>query len=206
MTPRSWPGRRDERGVYAILYALLTLTMLAVAAIVVDLALMREGRATTRSASDSAVVAAASSLNPLDPSKTDPRKACQSAWKYLLVGVDDHSDFPTEVVAGLPRVGPEHRLRLLHHVVPHEAGAAAARLQDRGQYSQRRRLAGAVRAQQPEDAPRLHGEGGVVEGDDVTEALRDGIDDEGHARVAAFGRFAGVPAAKGYPMPTRSSG
>lgn len=108
MTRRSWPGRRDERGVYAILYALLTLTFLGVTAIVVDLAMMREGRATTRSASDSAVVAAASSLNPLDPSKTDPRKACQAAWKYLLVGIDDLHDgsntcsaFPVAAVGGV---------------------------------------------------------------------------------------------------------
>lgn len=100
--------RRDERGVYAILYGLLTVTFLAVAAMVVDLALMREGRATTRSASDSAVVAAASSLNPLDPSKADPRKACQTAWKYLLAGIDDLHDgtstcsaFPVATVGGV---------------------------------------------------------------------------------------------------------
>ena len=53
-----------------------------------------------------------------------------------------------------------------------------------------RRLAGAVRAEEAEDAAGLHAEAGVVEGDDVTEALRDGVDDEGHvARVqAAVGR------------------
>lgn len=102
------PLRRDERGVYAILYGLLTLTFLGVAAIVVDLALMREGRASTRSASDSAVVAAASSLNPLDPSKTDPRKSCQTAWKYLLEGIDDLHDgsstcssFPVATLGGV---------------------------------------------------------------------------------------------------------
>jgi Flp pilus assembly protein TadG len=81
--------RRDEAGVYAILYGLLMLVVIGVAATVVDLALMREGRASTRSAADSAAVAAASSLNPLDPSKADPRKACRTAWRYLRAGIDD---------------------------------------------------------------------------------------------------------------------
>lgn len=84
--------RRDESGVYAILYTLLVLVILGGAATVVDLALMREGRATTRSAADSAVVAAASALNPLDPSKTDPRRACLTAWRYLRAGLDDLGD------------------------------------------------------------------------------------------------------------------
>lgn len=84
--------RRDQSGVYAILYMLLVLVILGGAAMVVDLALMREGRAATRSAADSAVVAAASALNPLDQSKTDPRKACLIAWKYLRVGIDDLGD------------------------------------------------------------------------------------------------------------------
>jgi hypothetical protein len=97
---------RDERGVYAILYGLLTLTFLGVASIVVDLALMREGRASTRSATDSAVVAAASALNPLDPSKTDPRKACLTAWKYLLAGIDDlHDGSSTCAALPVPAVG-----------------------------------------------------------------------------------------------------
>ena len=83
---------RGESGVFAILYALLVLVVLGVAATVVDLALMREGRASTRSAVDSAAVAAASALNPIDTSKTDPRKACRNAWKYLRVGIDDLAD------------------------------------------------------------------------------------------------------------------
>jgi Flp pilus assembly protein TadG len=83
---------RGESGVFAILYALLALVILGGAATVVDLALMREGRASTRSASDSAAVAAASALNPIDPSKTDPSKACRTAWKYLRAGIRDLPD------------------------------------------------------------------------------------------------------------------
>lgn len=33
--------------------------------------------------------------------------ACALGCGHLLVGVDDHSDFPPEVVAALPRVGPD---------------------------------------------------------------------------------------------------
>ena len=86
------PRTREESGVYAILYALLVVVVLGVAAIVVDLALMREGRASTRSAADSAAVAAASALNPIDPSKADPNKACLTAWKYLRAAISDLGD------------------------------------------------------------------------------------------------------------------
>ena len=98
--------RRDESGVYAILYTLLVLVILGGAATVVDLALMREGRATTRSAADSAVVAAASALNPLDASKTDPRKACLTAWKYLRAGIDDLSDGSSSCTTAFPSPPP----------------------------------------------------------------------------------------------------
>lgn len=89
MTADRHRRRRDESGVYAILYAALMLVMLGVAATVVDLALMREGRATTRSAADSAAVAGASALNAIDPSKADPRRACLKAWQYLREGLPD---------------------------------------------------------------------------------------------------------------------
>lgn len=98
--------RRDESGVYAILYTLLVLVILGGAATVVDLALMREGRATTRSAADSAVVAAASALNPLDASKTDPRKACLTAWRYLRAGIDDLSDGSSSCTTAFPSPPP----------------------------------------------------------------------------------------------------
>jgi ABC-type hemin transport system substrate-binding protein len=32
---------------------------------------------------------------------------CALGCAHLLVGVDDHSDYPEDVVAGLPRVGPD---------------------------------------------------------------------------------------------------
>lgn len=92
MTRPRKPSRHGESGVFAVLYAVLVLVILGVAATVVDLALMREGRASTRSAADSAAVAAASALNPIDPSKTDPRRACRVAWRYLRTGIDELAD------------------------------------------------------------------------------------------------------------------
>jgi len=83
-----------DDGVFAILYALLVVVLLGTAAVVVDLAMLRESRASTRSAADSAVVAAAASLNAVRPTLNDPRGGCQRAWKYLrtqLAGLPDGS-------------------------------------------------------------------------------------------------------------------
>ena len=84
----------SDDGVFAILYALLVVVLLGTAAVVVDLAMLRESRASTRSAADSAVVAAAASLNAVRPSLNDPRGGCQRAWRYLrtqLAGLPDGS-------------------------------------------------------------------------------------------------------------------
>ena len=84
----------SDDGVFAILYALLVVVLLGTAAVVVDLAMLRESRASTRSAADSAVVAAAASLNAVRPTLNDPRGGCQRAWKYLrtqLAGLPDGS-------------------------------------------------------------------------------------------------------------------
>lgn len=73
----------EDRGAYAILYALLVVVIVGVASIVVDLATLRESRRLARSAADSAALAAASQINVLDPSATNPRAACDTAWRYL---------------------------------------------------------------------------------------------------------------------------
>ncbi len=94
--------RRDD-GVYAILYALFVIVFFAVCALVVDLGVMREGRASTRSAADSASVAAASHLNAVDPAASDPRAACQAAWLYLRQGLPGLPDGSSScVTAGYP--------------------------------------------------------------------------------------------------------
>ncbi len=76
-----------DAGVYAILYAVLVVALFGVASFVVDLASLREGRAQTRSAADSAVVAAAARLNAISPASSDPRAGCLDGWKYLRAGI-----------------------------------------------------------------------------------------------------------------------
>jgi Flp pilus assembly protein TadG len=79
-TSRSSSG---DAGVFAVLYAIFVLVLFGVAAMVVDLSSMRESRRVTRSAGDSAALAAASQLNVLDPTASSPRAACEKAWRYL---------------------------------------------------------------------------------------------------------------------------
>ena len=78
---------QGDDGVYAILYALLVLILVGTAAVVVDLAMLRESRASTRSAADAAVLVAAASLNSVQPNRNDPRGGCERAWAYLKVNL-----------------------------------------------------------------------------------------------------------------------
>ena len=72
---------RDD-GVYAVLYAALIVVLLAVAALVVDNASVRQDRRLNRSASDSAAIAGAAWVNPAKAGAS-PTVACQIAWRYL---------------------------------------------------------------------------------------------------------------------------
>lgn len=72
-----------DSGVYAILFAMLVVVILGTAAVVIDLATLRQSRGATRSAADSAVTAAAAKLNAQSPAASKPREACQAAWQYL---------------------------------------------------------------------------------------------------------------------------
>jgi hypothetical protein len=77
---------REENGAYAILYAALVVIMIGIAAMVVDIAGVREDRRENRAAADSAATGAAEFLNPL---KTiQPKKACDRAWDYLVANLD----------------------------------------------------------------------------------------------------------------------
>jgi len=75
-------GAANDEGVYAILYAILVVVLLACCAIVVDTALVRQDRRLDRSASDSAAIAGAAYVNPAKASAS-PTLACQKAWQYL---------------------------------------------------------------------------------------------------------------------------
>jgi Putative Flp pilus-assembly TadE/G-like len=81
-----------DGGAYAVLYAFLVMALIGAGALVVDLSLMRESRATNRSATDSAATAAAARLNALDPAASNPQSACETAWEYLLASIPDLPD------------------------------------------------------------------------------------------------------------------
>ena len=76
-------GNADDSGVYAVLYAVLVVVLLGLAAIVVDFASVRQDRRVGRSATDSAAIGAAELLNPQAAGGTQPYQACLRAWGYL---------------------------------------------------------------------------------------------------------------------------
>jgi hypothetical protein len=76
--------RRDD-GAYAILYALLVVTLLGMASFVVDLGAVRADKREARSAADSAALAAAADLG-LGP--YTPNAACVTAWTFLWDTLD----------------------------------------------------------------------------------------------------------------------
>jgi hypothetical protein len=74
--------RDPEAGVYAILYAVLCVVLLGMAAVVVDFASLRSDRRTTRAAADSASIAGAALLDSTNVASS-PYGACVAAWDYL---------------------------------------------------------------------------------------------------------------------------
>jgi Flp pilus assembly protein TadG len=84
---------RTEDGAYAILYGLLLVVLLGTAAVVVDLAAMREDRRSGRLASDSAATAAARLLDPLGDANA--QQACEEAWSYVHTNLDVPVASPT---------------------------------------------------------------------------------------------------------------
>lgn len=81
------PSRRagDDRGTVLIITAVSMVAMLAMAAIVLDLAVLRQDRAADRAAADAAALAAVTRLNE-DPVAGTPVavSACRDAWTYFL--------------------------------------------------------------------------------------------------------------------------
>lgn len=98
-----------DGGAYAILYGLLVVALVSMAALVVDLASLRENRRQARLAADAASTAGA---HALESSAPNPRQACTDAWGYLTtnLGVTPASTgcagFPTSVPAPCPAAWP----------------------------------------------------------------------------------------------------
>lgn len=76
-------GKPADAGAFAILYAVLVVVLLGMAAIVVDFASVREDRRLGRSATDSAALGGAEFLNAQAVGGGSPYTACLRAWKYL---------------------------------------------------------------------------------------------------------------------------
>lgn len=85
MTRRLRSQRRDDRGIYSVLYALLVVVLVGMAALVVDLSVLREERRMSRLAADAAVTAAGVYLNELSGFR--PKTACEEAWAFAATNV-----------------------------------------------------------------------------------------------------------------------
>ncbi|HUG08656.1 MAG TPA: hypothetical protein VMP13_07160 [Acidimicrobiia bacterium] len=78
---------RDERGVSLIMIALAMTLLLGAAAVAVDLASLRYDIRADRLATDAAVTAGASAIEPFSGSNAE--EGCQMAWEYLLSNLED---------------------------------------------------------------------------------------------------------------------
>jgi hypothetical protein len=76
----------DDRGIFAVLYALLVVALFMTAALVVDLSGLRQDRRMERLAADAAVTAGAIRLSPLAGSNT-PNAACLEVWRYIRLNL-----------------------------------------------------------------------------------------------------------------------
>lgn len=74
--------RDRELGAYLVLYALLGVVFFTMAAIVLDIAALRQGRRADRAATDLAATAGVAELDRHDPSSF--ARACEDAWGYVL--------------------------------------------------------------------------------------------------------------------------
>ena len=79
---RAFRRRRSEDGAYLVLYALLGVAFFTMAAVVLDIAALRQGRRADRTAADLAVTAGVTELEVTDPSSF--AGACEAAWGYVL--------------------------------------------------------------------------------------------------------------------------
>ncbi|HKA68138.1 MAG TPA: pilus assembly protein TadG-related protein [Actinomycetes bacterium] len=95
---RPRPG--DDRGAYAVLYAILVVLLVGVVALVIDLAMLRMDRRTNRAAADSAALAGSSALGRTG---MNPVGACEQAMNYVEADLDaTGTDDCASVFAGSP--------------------------------------------------------------------------------------------------------
>lgn len=98
---------RRERGAYAVLYAVITVVMVGMAAIMLDLGALRYDVRSNQTVADFASTSAALDLNPVFGGT--PHKACLSAWGYFLANTTDAPNDTSDPCApfiGLPSCDP----------------------------------------------------------------------------------------------------
>lgn len=78
---------RREHGAYAVLYALITVVMVGMTAIMLDLGALRYDVRSNQTVADFASTSAALDLNPVFGGT--PHRACLSAWGYFLANTTD---------------------------------------------------------------------------------------------------------------------
>lgn len=83
---------RSERGATMLLVAAGLLLLIGIAAMVVDLGGLRFDRRADRLATDAAATAGAAAIDPFAGSQADT--ACQDAWDYLLLNLEDEGTAP----------------------------------------------------------------------------------------------------------------
>ncbi|HKE51342.1 MAG TPA: pilus assembly protein TadG-related protein, partial [Actinomycetes bacterium] len=94
------PRPGDDRGAYAVLYAILVVLLVGVVALVIDLATLRMDRRTNRAAADSAALAGSSALGR---SGVNPIAACEQAMNYVEADLEaSGTDNCASVFAGSP--------------------------------------------------------------------------------------------------------
>ena len=91
-----------ELGAYLVLYALLGVVFFTMAAIVLDIAALRQGRRADRAAADLAATAGVAELDRHDPSSF--ARACDDAWGYVLANRTEAAGTitPPDCVATFP--------------------------------------------------------------------------------------------------------
>ena len=91
---------RGDEGAYAVLYAVVIVVILAMAALVIDVTMVRNDRRTNRSASDAAAIIGARTLGY---GGTSPIPACQAAMAYAETALNaTGSDDCLNAFAGVP--------------------------------------------------------------------------------------------------------
>jgi len=116
----------DDRGATLIIVAGAMVLLLGAAAVAVDLASLRFDLRADRLASDAAATAGASAIEPF--SGSNAVEACQVAWEYLLVNLEDEgapiapncSAFASACVSGTARIAsataPPYTVEIIHPV------------------------------------------------------------------------------------------